>query len=45
MAGALLIGIGQEWATLVIPAMYKEVVAFVAMAVCLMFRPRGLWGG
>ena len=44
MMGALLIGIGQEWATLVIPAMYKEVVAFTAMAVCLMFRPRGLWG-
>ena len=23
---------------------YKEIVAFAAMAVCLMFRPRGLWG-
>jgi len=44
MAGALLIGLGQEWSTLVIPSTYKEIVAFAAMAVCLMFRPRGLWG-
>lgn len=45
MAGALVIGVGQEWATLVIPSMYKEAIAFSAMALCLMFRPRGLWGG
>lgn len=45
MAGALVIGVGQEWATLLIPSMYKEAVAFTAMALCLMFRPRGLWGG
>ncbi|HEX7787614.1 MAG TPA: branched-chain amino acid ABC transporter permease [Methylomirabilota bacterium] len=45
MAGAVVIGVGQEWATMVIPSMYKEAVAFSAMALCLMFRPRGLWGG
>lgn len=45
MAGAVVIGVGQEWATIVIPSMYKEAVAFSAMALCLMFRPRGLWGG
>ncbi|HXG03112.1 MAG TPA: branched-chain amino acid ABC transporter permease [Candidatus Binatia bacterium] len=45
MAGALVIGIGQEWSTLLIPSMYKEAVAFTAMGLCLMFRPRGLWGG
>lgn len=44
MAGALVIGLGQEWSTLVIPSMYKETFAFAAMAVCLMFRPRGLFG-
>jgi branched-chain amino acid transport system permease protein/neutral amino acid transport system permease protein len=44
MAGALVIGVGQEWATLVMPSMYKEAIAFSAMALCLMFRPRGLWG-
>jgi branched-subunit amino acid ABC-type transport system permease component len=44
MAGAVVIGVGQEWSTLVIPSMYKEALAFSAMALCLMFRPRGLWG-
>lgn len=44
MAGALLIGVGQEWSTLLIPSVYKEAVAFAAMAVMLMFRPRGIWG-
>ena len=44
MAGALVIGLVQEWSTLLIPSVYKEAVAFCAMALCLMFRPRGLWG-
>jgi branched-chain amino acid transport system permease protein len=45
LGGALVIGLVQEWSTLVIPAAYKEAIAFCAMALCLMFRPRGLWGG
>ena len=45
LGGALVIGLVQEWSTLVIPAAYKETIAFSAMALCLMFRPRGLWGG
>ena len=45
MGGALVIGLVQEWSTLMIPAAYKEAIAFGAMALCLMFRPRGLWGG
>ena len=45
MGGALVIGLAQEWSTLVIPASYKEAISFGAMALCLMFRPRGLWGG
>jgi branched-chain amino acid transport system permease protein len=45
LGGALVIGLVQEWSTLVIPAAYKEAIAFTAMALCLMFRPRGLWGG
>lgn len=44
MAGALVIGLVQEWSTLLIPSMYKEMIAFVAMAICLMVRPRGLLG-
>jgi branched-subunit amino acid ABC-type transport system permease component len=45
MGGALVIGLAGEWSTLLIPASYKEAIAFAAMALCLMFRPRGLWGG
>jgi branched-chain amino acid transport system permease protein/neutral amino acid transport system permease protein len=45
MLGALLIGVAQEWSTLLIPSAYKEAVAFAAMAVVLLFRPRGIWGG
>ena len=45
MGGALVIGLAQEWSTLLIPASYKEAISFGAMALCLMFRPRGLWGG
>jgi branched-chain amino acid transport system permease protein len=44
MGGALVIGLVQEWSTLLIPSMYKEMIAFVAMAICLMVRPKGLWG-
>lgn len=44
MAGALVIGVVQEWSTLVVPSVYKETIAFAAMAICLVFRPRGLWG-
>jgi len=44
LMGALTIGLVQEWSTLIIPSVYKEAIAFVAMALCLMFRPRGLWG-
>jgi branched-subunit amino acid ABC-type transport system permease component len=44
MAGALVIGLVQEWSTLLVPSVYKETIAFGVMAICLMFRPRGLWG-
>lgn len=44
MAGALVIGLVQEWSTLIVPSTYKEVISFAVLAVCLMFRPRGLWG-
>jgi branched-chain amino acid transport system permease protein len=45
MGGAVIIGVVQEWSTLLIPSVYKEAVAFTIMAVCLLLRPRGLWGG
>jgi branched-subunit amino acid ABC-type transport system permease component len=44
LGGALVIGLVQEWSTLIIPSAYKEAISFGAMALCLMFRPRGLWG-
>jgi branched-chain amino acid transport system permease protein len=44
LGGAVLIGVIQEWSTLVVPAVYKEAVAFAAMGACLLLRPRGLWG-
>ncbi|HEX7126988.1 MAG TPA: branched-chain amino acid ABC transporter permease [Thermodesulfobacteriota bacterium] len=44
LGGAAVIGLAQEWSTLVIPSVYKEAVAFTVMALCLLFRPRGIWG-
>lgn len=44
MAGALVIGLVQEWSTLVVASTYKETISFAVLALCLMFRPRGLWG-
>ena len=45
LAGAVTLGVALEWSTLVIPFQYKEMVAFGVMALCLLIRPRGLFGG
>jgi branched-subunit amino acid ABC-type transport system permease component len=45
LAGAVTLGVALEWSTLVIPFQYKEMVAFGVMALCLLLRPRGLFGG
>ena len=45
LAGAVTLGVALEWSTLVIPFQYKEMVAFAVMALCLLLRPRGLFGG
>jgi branched-chain amino acid transport system permease protein/neutral amino acid transport system permease protein len=45
LAGAVTLGVALEWSTLVIPFQYKEMVAFGVMALCLLVRPRGLFGG
>jgi branched-chain amino acid transport system permease protein len=44
VAGALMIGIAEELAVLVVPATYRSAVGFVAILVMLTFRPRGLLG-
>jgi branched-chain amino acid transport system permease protein len=44
LAGALLVSLAQELSTLVVPSVWKEAVAFGVLALCLLFRPNGLWG-
>jgi branched-chain amino acid transport system permease protein len=44
VAGAFLIGIGQEMSLLVLPATYRGAVGFLAILLMLSFRPAGLLG-
>lgn len=44
VVGALLVGIGEELSTLVIPASYKTAVGFALIALVLLVRPAGLFG-
>lgn len=44
VAGALLIGVGEEVSTLALPATYRAAVGFLAILLVLSFRPRGLLG-
>ena len=44
LAGGLLIGIAQEWSTLVIDPAMKVAVGFAALIVALIVRPQGLFG-
>jgi branched-chain amino acid transport system permease protein/neutral amino acid transport system permease protein len=44
MVGALTIGVTQEWSTLFLSPVYKDVVSFAVLALCLLLRPQGLWG-
>lgn len=44
VAGGILIGITQEWSTLVIDSRWKLAVGFGVLAVTLIFRPHGLFG-
>jgi branched-subunit amino acid ABC-type transport system permease component len=43
LAGSLLIGLTQEYSTLILPPAYKEIVSFVVLALCLFVRPNGIW--
>lgn len=45
IAGALVIGIGQEVSTYWLPTEYKLGVALVMMVLVLLFRPQGLFKG
>ncbi len=44
VAGAVLLGITEELATLVLAPHYRTMVAFAVMALILLFRPTGLFG-
>jgi branched-subunit amino acid ABC-type transport system permease component len=44
VAGALLIGLAEEFATLAIAPTYKSAVGFLAILLVLTLRPRGLLG-
>ncbi|WP_372001252.1 branched-chain amino acid ABC transporter permease [Tistrella mobilis] len=45
IAGGLVIGIVQEWSTMVISPAYKPAVSFAIMVVMLLVRPTGLFAG
>ena len=44
MLGGLLLGVASEFATLFIPAEYREVVAFTILVAVLILKPEGLMG-
>jgi branched-chain amino acid transport system permease protein len=44
LAGGILIGLVQEWSTLVVPVNLKVAVGFGAMILVLILRPEGIFG-
>ncbi len=44
VVGALVLGIGEELALMVVPSIYRSAVGFAAILLILTFRPRGLMG-
>ncbi len=44
VAAGLILGIAMDMSTLVIPAGYRELIAFAAVILVLIFRPEGLSG-
>jgi len=44
LAGGLLLGIAQEWSTLVIDPRWKVAVGFAILVIVLIMRPQGLFG-
>jgi neutral amino acid transport system permease protein len=44
LAGGMVIGLSQEWSTLVIAAQWKIAVGFAVLILVLVFRPQGIFG-
>jgi branched-chain amino acid transport system permease protein len=45
VAGGLLVGLLEAVSVSVLPAAYKDAVAFAVLILVLLFRPQGLFGG
>jgi len=45
IVGGLIIGLAQEYSTVVISPPYKPAVAFALMVIMLIFKPTGLFAG
>jgi neutral amino acid transport system permease protein len=44
LAGGLILGLSQEWSTLLIDARWKTAVGFAILIIVLIFRPQGVFG-
>ncbi len=44
VAGAFVVGIGEELSVLIVPPSYRSAIGFLAIVLVLSFRPRGLLG-
>jgi neutral amino acid transport system permease protein len=44
LAGGLVIGLSQEWSTLLVPSPWKVAVSFLVLIGVLIFRPQGIFG-
>ena len=45
IAGGITIGLSQELSTAILPTEYKFAVSFVVMALVLLLKPEGIFGG
>ncbi len=45
IAGGIIIGLSQELSTAILPTEYKFAVSFVVMALVLLLKPEGIFGG
>lgn len=45
MLGAMILGISEEMSTAFLPMEYKTAVAFIALIIVLVFRPKGIFRG
>jgi neutral amino acid transport system permease protein len=44
LAGGLVIGLTQEWSTMLVPFQWKIAVSFIVLVAVLIFRPQGIFG-